>query len=173
MNLDEALIRIQKGDEVAFEQIYRQTEQAVFYIALSVVRDRALAEDVMQTTYLNVLRHASSYRRGTNARAWIFRIARNEALNLKKKRSREESIDVNEHLPAFGIVQTDDYGLLTESAQKVLTEEEFTLLMLIAVQGYKRREIASMTGLPIGTVTWKYNRALAKLKRELKGKEGM
>lgn len=167
MTLDELMTKLAEGDSAAFGSIYRQTEKTVYYIALSVVRDRALAEDVMQNVYLNVIRNAGSYRAGTNARAWIAKIARNEAVNLYKKRSREQSVDERECPALFGTAEADDYGLLVDHARKILPQEEFAILMLVTAEGYKRREIAKMLDLPVATVTWKYNRAIAKLRRSL------
>ena len=77
MTLDKLMKKLSGGDESAFEQIYAQTRKTVYYIALSVVKERALAEDVMQNVYLSVLKNASQYRAGTNALAWIARITRN------------------------------------------------------------------------------------------------
>jgi len=52
-------------------------------------------------------------------------------------------------------------------AKKILSEEEFSIVMLISVEGYKRREIADMYNLPVSTVTWKYQQSLDKLKKEI------
>ena len=52
-------------------------------------------------------------------------------------------------------------------ASRVLKEDEYEIVMLCQVAGYKRREVAEMLGIPIGTVTWKNNEALKKLKQEL------
>lgn len=170
MNLDEQMIRLANGDTTAFDEIYRETRRAVYYTALSVVRERSLAEDVMQSCFLSVIRNSSQYISGTNAKAWILRIARNEALNLVKKRARETSVDEQEDVSLFGTQETE-YGYVTDVARKTLREDEFTIVMLVAVEGYKRREIAEILGIPLPTVTWKYHRAIGKLRRTLE-KEG-
>ena len=56
-------------------------------------------------------------------------------------------------------------------ASRILAEDEYEIVMLCQVSGYKRREVAEMLGIPIGTVTWKNNEALKKLRRHLE-KEG-
>lgn len=172
MTLDELMTKFAQGDDSLFEPIYRETQKTVYYIALSVVKERSLAEDVMQSCYLNVIRNKKAYRAGTNARAWIARIAKNEAIDLWRKRGREDSVDEREHLPAFGTTETDDYGLLIDLARKILPQDEFAILMLAAAEGYKRREIALMLSLPLATVTWKYLKAVKKLRNELERKEG-
>ncbi len=165
--LDKLIKKYINGDQSAFEELYSQTRQSVYYVALAIVRDRALAEDVMQSTYLSVLRNITKYQQGTNASAWIIRIARNEALNLKKSRSREQYVDERENDGVFGTYQHDDYGMLIDLARKILSDDEFTIVMLVTSCGYKRREIAKMLDSPVSTITWKYNAALAKMRKSL------
>ena len=168
MTLDKLMKNLANGDESAFEEIYDKTQKTVYYIALSVVKERGLAEDVMQTVYLNVLKNAKQYRAGTNAAAWIARITRNESLNLIKKRGRVFYMDERVNPRVFGTGQADDYGLLIDHARRILPEDEFAILMLVAAAGYKRREIAEMLEMPLSTVTWKFNQATEKMRSSLK-----
>lgn len=167
-SLDKLMNELINGNKSAFEDIYALTRKSVYYTALSVLKERSLAEDVMQSTYLNVLRCKSSYRSGTNAAAWINRIARNEALNLKKSRNREEYMDENGNLPLFGTEEQSDYGFLIDLARRTLADDEFAILMYITACGYKRREIGRILDMPVSTVTWKYNGATNKLRKLLK-----
>ncbi len=167
MALDYQMTRLANGEKSAFAEIYKKTQRTVYYIALSVLRERSLAEDAMQSTYLNVLKNAYRYRAGTNAAAWIAKIARNEAINIRKKHGREVSVDERENPAMFGTGQPDDYGLLIDLARRILDEDEFTILMLITASGYRRREIAEILEMPIATVTWKFNCATKKLRESL------
>lgn len=168
MTLDKLMTRLSQGDKSAFEKIYSLTSNTVYYVALSIVKERALAEDVMQSAYLSVLKNADKYRAGSNAKAWIARIARNEALNLKRSRVREEYVDELENPELFGTEQTDDYGLLIDMARKMLPSDELAVLLLAMSEGYKRREIAQMLEMPVSTVTWKYNNAINKMREALR-----
>ena len=167
MALDKYIKRFINGDASAFDEIYNRTRKSVFYVALSILRDKALAEDVMQTTYMRVLKSIQSYTIGTNASAWIIKIAKNEALNIKKVRMREQSVDGNENLTLFGVSEPDTYGELTDLAKRLLADDEFSVLMLVTACGYKRKEIGKMLDMPIPTVTWKYQNALLKLRNAL------
>ena len=167
MSLDKQMKQLARGDVSAFESIYKKTQKAVYYTALSVLMDRSLAEDVMQTTYLKVIKSASSYRAGTDAVAWIKRICRNEALNLKKKRGHETYIDERENAAMFGTEQTEDYGLLVDLAKRTLPQEESEILILVAAAGYTRREVAELKNIPISTVTYKLNCATGKMIKAL------
>lgn len=88
-------------------------------------------------------------------------------MNLKKRRGREVSVDETETPSLFGESRADEYGLVTDTARRVLTEDEFSVLTLAAVCGYKRREIGEMLDLPTSMVTWKYNNAVAKMRKAL------
>ncbi len=162
--LDKSMAMLARGDKDAFEQIYADTDKAVYYTALSILREKSLAEDAVQTAYLRVIENASSYRAGTDPRAWILRITRNTALDIKRKRSREFAIDADENEHMFGTSAPDEYGALIDAARRCLDDDEFEILMLVAVSGYKRREISELLDMPTATVTWKYNNAAQKLR---------
>lgn len=168
VTLNKLMNELIEGNQTAFDGIYVKTKKSVYYTALSILRERSLAEDVMQTTYLKVLRNKHSYRKDTNAAAWINRIARNEALNLKKSRGREQFLDEAENLPLFGSEEQGDYGFLIDVARRILDDAEFSILMYVTACGFKRREIGQILDIPISTVTWKYKNALSKMRKALK-----
>lgn len=171
MTLDKFIRKFLNGDASAFDEIYNRTRMSVYYVALSVLRDKSLAEDVMQTAYLRVLKNIKSYALGTNAAAWIVKIAKNEAINMKKARMRELSVDERENSVIFGASEPDTYGELTDLAKQLLSDDEFSILMLVTACGYKRKEIGKILDMPIPTVTWKYQNALSKMRNALE-KEG-
>ena len=171
MALDQFMKKLMNGDASAFDEVYNQTRKSVYYVALSILRDKALAEDIMQTTYMRVLKNIHSYALGTNAAAWIIKIAKNEAINMKKVRMREQSVDEYENLALFGVNEPDTYGELIDLAKRLLDDDEFSILMLVTACGYKRKEIGKMFDMPTPTVTWKYQNALLKIRKALE-KEG-
>jgi len=69
------------------------------------------------------------------------------------------------------VSEPDTYGELTDLAKRLLSDYEFSILMLVTACGYKRKEIAKMIDMPIPTVTWKYQNALSKMRTALE-KEG-
>lgn len=166
MSLDEALKNIAAGNMSAFDALYEETKRTVYAIALSVVRERSLAEDVMQNCYLKVIRHAAKYRGGTNAAAWIAKIARNEALDVWRRRQREHSVDAAESEHLFGSYEIGEEPSVLGLAKRILKDGEFAVVLLVA-EGHKRREIAHMLKIPIPTVTWRYNQAIKKLRQAM------
>ena len=167
--LERKIAEYKDGDGRAFDYIYESTNRTVYFCALYIVRDRAYAEDIVQETYMRALSAIDSYVPGTNFAAWLARIARNLALNHVKKRQREESADFTDErdIRRYGAKETE-LPYIFDVAAKVLAEDEYRILMLCQVSGYKRREVAQMLGMPMGTVTWKNNTALKKLRQALK-----
>ena len=162
--LDELLIRVSKGDNVAFERLYEETRRGVYAFLYTYFHNAEDTEDGMQTVYLNIKKGIHSYRHGTNPSAWILQIAKNHALNELKKKKREiptEDIELGSMSSEGGRVEIMD--LIT----RVLTEEEQKIVTLFVLWDYKHREIAEMLDCPIGTVTSKYKRAIGKLKKYL------
>ena len=159
--LDVLMKKVADGDNEAFARLYDEVKKGVFAFAYSYLRCAADAEDVTEEVFFAVKRKAYLYRSGTDARAWIFQIAKNLSLDeLRRRKRRAEPLEeagepaVPPRLPAL--------DLLT----KCLDETEREIGLLHAVWGYKHREIAQMKGMPLGTVTWKYNAALEKLRKE-------
>lgn len=158
--LDNLMKEVTQGSERAFEEVYEGMKRGVFALAYSYLRNYEDAEDVLQQTFLTVKRKADLYRVGTNARAWIFQIAKNAALDeLRKRKQRKEGELLREEGVETPVVFLDE---LTAR----LSEEEREIVLMHAVWGYKHKEIAEEKGLPLGTVTWKYNEAIKKLRKE-------
>ncbi len=166
MSLDRAICALADGNRDAFDEIYETTSKTVYYLALSVVKERSLAEDVMQTVYLSVLRNAATYQAGTNPRAWIARMTQNAALDMYRRRTREFAYTELEYMQEPEAAP-DEYGVLVDMARKLLPSDEFSILMLVTADGYKRREIAELFDMPISTVTWKYNNAIQTMRAAL------
>ncbi len=167
----EALIaQIASGDQRALCALYAQTSAAVYGYALSIVKNRHDAEDVMQETYMKLCAAACQYRAMGKPMAWILTIARNQAL-MKLRAKRHEAAAEPMTLDAItgsdpGIAHEDRLVLM--ASLQTLSDEERQVVTLHALSGLKHREIASLMGLPLSTVLSKYHRALKKLKRALR-----
>lgn len=171
-DLENKVAQFTAGDRRAFDYIYECTNRDVYFAALYILKSRAEAEDVMQETYMRAIGAIERYTAGTNFCAWLVRIAKNLALNRVKRRTRETPTDFTgeDEARKYGTSETE-LPYIFDVAAKILTEEQYRIIMLCHVAGYKRREVAEMMDMPIGTVTWKNNEALKKLKAYLK-KEG-
>ena len=170
--LERYVSRLKEGDTRAFDYIYERTHRAVYFAVYFILRDKMLAEDALQETFVRALSAVAQYREGSNFTAWLCTVGRSVALNHLKKYSREVSTDFSEDGAGFG-THEHEMPFVFELAAKVLSEEEYKIVMLCHVAGYKRREVAEMLDMPIGTVTWKNNEALKKLRQRLEAEESL
>lgn len=163
---------ISRGNQNAFDELYALTHKAVFLTAYGVLKDRMLAEDVMQDTYLAAFRGMERLREGSNVTGWLTTIARRLAINEYHRRKRVDSTDFSRESGLEArLTYTDKRESLIAEAAEVLDEESYEIVVLAVVAGYKRREIAKMKGLPISTVSWKYKKGLETLKAYLEKEE--
>ncbi len=161
--LERVIERYKAGDVRAFDTIYELTNRSVYFAVLYIVRDKMSAEDILQETYIRAMRSIQSYEAGTNFTAWLARIGKNLALNHYKRAKREIFADFDTDAYKYGTAEAE-IPYLFDLAAKILDAEQYEILMLCQVAGYKRREVSEMLGIPIGTVTWKNNEALKKLR---------
>lgn len=170
---DEQIVALAGGDEDALRVLYTGLSSAVYNLALSIVKNREMAEDVMQDTFIKVKTHAGTYRPGTNSKAWILTIARNLAITALRKNSYEYSADYLEETgapepSAHGRVDTSvENAVIVEKALGVLSDVDRQIVMLHIVGGLKHREISEMMSIPLGSVLWKYSNALRKMSKFL------
>lgn len=164
---------MQYGDTKAFDQVYQLTNTAVFSLALSIVKNYAEAEDLMQCTYEKVIEKVNFYKPNTNGYAWILTITKNLSINTYNSRKREVVTDIQENEFMFpSTVNFEDADVpVFKLAKKVLNEQELSIVLLYAVSGYKHKEIAEILNKPLGTVLWSYNNALKKLRNNLGGND--
>lgn len=166
---DGLILEIAAGNMEAFHRLYELTAEGVYGFALSILKNKHDAEDVLQETYLSVHSNAAMYTPQGKPMAWILTIARNLSLNKLKAYSRATELQDNEgyETSEFSEISNLEHKLVLATAFKVLTDEERQILMLHAVGGMKFREIAHVLDLGLNTVLSKYHRAIKKMKQQL------
>src|SRR3954452_18473118 len=89
-HLADLLARSALGNQGAFEELYRTTSGRLYAIALRLLRDRALAEEVLQDAFVSVWHHAGSYATTkSQPLTWLASIVRNRSLDLLRRRELE------------------------------------------------------------------------------------
>ncbi len=168
--LDDACIQaIAQGDKDALRALYEQTKGAVYGFALSIVKHPQDAEDILQDTFIQVYSAAHMYRPMGKPMAWILTIARNLARMRLREQSRRAAVaweDCELFFSETSSVTTEDV-LILRAGLSALRDEEFQIITLHAVIGWKHREIAQFLNMPLSTVLSKYNRAIQKLRAQL------
>ncbi|MEA5012582.1 MAG: RNA polymerase sigma factor [Angelakisella sp.] len=167
--LETWLLAYQQGNEAAFEQIYRSTASQVYGYLLSLTRDRASSEDLMQETYLRIRGGISGYVPHGKPLAWIFTISRNLAMVQFRQAAlaaRRQSASMDELTAADWVEDAAD-GIVLRNVLKTLDACDRQIVMLHAVGGLRHREIAKLMEMPLGTILWRYQRAIKNLQQQL------
>ncbi|WP_251545120.1 RNA polymerase sigma factor [Pumilibacter intestinalis] len=164
--LIELIRRLKRGDKNGFEEFYRLTKSAVWYVISRKLFDRQKAEDVMQETYVKFLNSLQKVDEEGNPMAYLLTIAKNKSLDEYKKNAKEQLSDEMEEHGG----RADFYSPLADSpllclCKEKLAAEEFELLELTVVFGYRRVEAAKMLGKPVSTVNRQYHSVLKKVKK--------
>lgn len=166
------ILRMAGGDSEAFRTLYEQTASAVYGFALSILKNKHDAEDVMHDAFIKTYTSAVTYKPSGNPMAWILTIVRNLCYN--KIRAGKVCEDLSEYEDfAVGTSDHSDEVLdkmVLETAMSILDAEERQVVILHAMTGLKHREIAEILDLSVNTVLSKYNRALKKMKNKIEGK---
>ena len=164
---DDDILRIGAGNKEALRFVYDETRHIIYGFALSITKNTADAEDILQDTYIKLISASKTYVPKGKPMALIFTIARNLSLMKlregKKTQLECEDLDSYIGLDLSVINNTDEKMMLCELLTNLTTEEQQIILMYI-VAGFKHREIAKILNLPISTILSKYSRALKKLR---------
>ncbi len=167
--LENFINAVAAGDREALGQLYEETRTAVFAFALSIVKDRQDAEDILQEVYVKVWQSAPSYRPMGKPMAWILTITRRFALMDLRRKERAVPVTPEDWERMFADERTPDAedALILGSLLELLEEDEREIVVLHAVAGMKHRESAQILDMGLSTVLSKYSRALKKLRRAL------
>lgn len=163
--LERWLMAVGRGDQNALEQLYEAAAPAVYGMALSILKNEADAEDILQETFVTILRTAGQYQPQGKPMAWIITITKNFSYRLLKRNARYAPLS-DGALFSSSFCDPED-RLLLQSCMTRLSDEERQIVILHAVAGCKHRKIAEMLGLSTSTVLSKYHRALKKLREGL------
>lgn len=156
-----------------FESLTLPHLASVARFALSLTRNRANADDVVQETYLRALRGWHTFKAGSDPRRWLFAICRNTFLRMRSERHNlvESGDGDDDALPAvLGHVRAVEEGLgdlfevldvqpAVVAAIDALPEPHHTILVLVDLEGYSYEEAAAVLDVPLGTVRSRLYRA--------------
>jgi RNA polymerase sigma-70 factor, ECF subfamily len=135
-----------------------------FGISLTSRSDRA--DDLVQETLMKAWKHHDSFQPGTNMKAWLYTILRNEFYSHLRKRRREVE-DADGLYASRVAVQAEQHGHLDMADLKValqqLPEDQREAIILVGASGFSYEEAATICGVAIGTIKSRVNRARKKL----------
>lgn len=174
------------GKDAAYRELLRRYERPVFSLIYRMVRDRTLAEDLSQDTFVKVLNALDSYRPEYKFSSWVFKIANNVAIDQLRRRELDTlSLDgapdavTQQEVEATALQATDrtesplselesrELGSIIEHAVGKLRPEYRSCILLRHVDGRSYEEIAQIMDLPLGTVKTYIHRARNELREYL------
>ena len=163
---------VASGNKSAFARLYGLTHAKLLGVALRILRDRALAEDVLQESYVKVWRHAASYDPAiASPMTWMATIVRHGAIDALRKRQLEALGSEDE----MATIASGDPDPVEEmhlarlrpkalAAFAKLPEEKRRLIMLAYLRDRSRQELSQRFGVPANTVKTHLRRALLELR---------
>ena len=169
LDLEDALIaRATRGDQRAFERLYRTHMDRVYGLCMRMTRDPATAEDCTQQTFIKAWSALPRFERRSSFSTWLHRIAVNVVLGLRRSRKTElppapeedpEDVAVTFDTP----LEVDDI----EAAIGDLPPGARDVLILSGIYGYSHGEIAAMLDIAEGTSKTQLHRARLLLRTRL------
>jgi RNA polymerase sigma-70 factor (ECF subfamily) len=179
----EVVTLARKGIEPAYRELVRRYERPVFSLIFRMVRNRELAEDLSQETFIKVLNALDSYRPEYKFSSWVFKIANNAAIDHLRRRELDTlSLEGSPHAETPQMVEATalqigergetqleevenkELGGEIERAIAKLRPEYRTCILLRHVEGRAYEEIAEILNLPLGTVKTYIHRARNELR---------
>ena len=167
--LAEHLQRTAAGDRAAFRQLYDATSPKLYGVVLRIIGNTAIAEEVVQDTYIKVWQNAERFSPDAgHPLAWLVTMARNRAIDRLRSERFDRFKDVGaenelERMPAPG---GDDVG--TRETLRVclaeLDDEARSCVMLAYCSGYSREELADRFRRPVGTIKTLLHRSIKVLR---------
>jgi RNA polymerase sigma factor (sigma-70 family) len=172
----------EKEKQTIFDGEFMPHINSMYNFGYRLTLDRDDAKDLVQDTYLKAYRFIESFQKGTNAKAWLFRILKNSFINDYRKKSKEPNkVDYQEVETYYNSEDVDRQitpDLRVEALKDMIGDEisnalnsldvDFrTVIILCDLEGFKYEEMAKILDIPIGTVRSRLHRARQLLKDKL------
>jgi RNA polymerase sigma-70 factor, ECF subfamily len=169
---DEDLIRrVAEGDDLALLELYDRYSRPVYATGIRLLGDAHLAEELVQDAFTNVWRRALSFDSSRASFAtWLYRITRNRAVDLNRRRQVRPLSAGEEPLRNMSggpEPEASVDGWDVARALSRIPEEHREVLTLAYFEGLSQREISRRTGIPLGTIKSRTTAALKRLHRSL------
>ncbi len=163
--------RVQRGDSAAYDVLVRRYIRRAFTVAFRLLGHREDAEDLVQETFMILLRQIDSFELGRPFGPWMYRVLINRGLNARKARALRRT----EALPddVMGVERTDlaveraEVRARFRSALDALPPRQRIVIELIELDGCTRGEVADALAISEATVRWHVHDAWRTLRRVL------
>lgn len=160
------------GEEAAFEMLYQRYAATVLAFLKRMVRDEALAEDLLQTTFVSFVRARGRYVPGTSARSWVFAIAANAGRDaLRRRRASPERLSPEGVTPETAAesapLSDPPAARALQDALMQLPMEQREAVVLHKLEELSFEEVATALGITVGAAKVRAHRGYQRLRRIL------
>lgn len=174
MQPDLLIIRLQEGDEKAFERIYELYSNSLLGIIFSITRDEAISQEILQDVFVKVWQHAHTYDPAKGRFfTWLLNIARNKAIDeLRSKNSKNSDthVSINEIHHIFDAnAQVDHEAIGLQKYIDILEPICRKIIELLFFRGFTHRESAEKLEMPLGTLKTKNRNCINKIRSQING----
>lgn len=172
-HLDVDLIdRYLAGDVEAFNELMDAHEDMVFGICIRMLRDRELALDAVQDTFLTVFRKADRFQAKSAFSTWLYRVAVNTCYDHLRRAKRKQADRLPETHDPVDIAAGDEFGSIEvrpdiEAALATLSDEFRAVVVLVDMQGMSLEQASDTLEVPTGTIKSRLFRARKLLAKQL------
>ena len=146
-----------------FEEFYNLTSRQVYFVVLGITQDEMLADDIVQETYTSFLKNIEKIDEKRNVLSYLIKIAKNKCIDNHRK--GEKVVLDNE------IVNSADEVHKKININEILSllenDDEREIVIYHIIFDYKFKEISKIMEKPLGTILWKYNKAIKYLKERM------
>ena len=172
----ELVARLRSGDAEAFDAIYDEYRPRIFGFLLRLSRRRTVAEDLLDETFLRLVRHAPALRDDTNLGAWLFTVARNLYWSYRRASALEDDVEpatlslwpITAPGPTpFDLAAGSELETRLEQALRALPPQHREVLLLVIREGMKPSEAAEVCGITAEALRQRLARARAALIRHM------
>lgn len=165
--MSDPLSNLRAGDAAAFDHYYDLHRRELFSFLARLTGRRAVAEELLQETFLRLVRHRGSLRGDTNVRAWLYTVAGNLARDDARRRSRRYAFEspLPPRTPLACSEARAETSHLERALQRLSANDRHLLLLL--GQGFTPTELAQMWGIAPTAVRKRLSRARTRLRTQL------
>lgn len=167
------MAHVSRGQVALLAVLFERHHRPLFRYFLSMQRDRAASEDLVQEVFLRMLRYRATYDAAQSFTAWMYQIARNTAVDQARKSKPAEVVDIEEFAerrassapgPEETTLRGENLTLLYRALDR-LPMDKREILVLSRFQQMKYEDIAAVLGCEVGTVKVRVYRAMRALEQ--------
>lgn len=178
MNEKELIEKAKKGDKSALAKLVKENEKTVYNFSFKICRNPEQAENIMQETFLSMIKSLNQFDGNSKLTTWLYRIVSNHCLMAYRKKknlflSFEEENDIEQKTPSnwsdipSNAVENDELKHILDDAISKLSPDYRIVFILRDVNGYSTEETGKIINLSVPAVKSRLRRARAFLRDEI------